>query len=220
MSPNTLIHTILFDLDGTLLDTAPDLCFALNQTLHEIGLPALSLAITRPLISTGAAGMIAYALANQPGIYDQKQLAQRLVTIYQQHIAVHTRLFKGMAEVLNNLEKQDYPWGIVTNKHARLTEPLLHALNLHERPACIISGDTTAHSKPHPEPLLEACRQIDCDPSTCVYIGDAEKDIQAGLAAGMTTWAATYGYIADDDHPERWGASGLIHTPKDILNWV
>ncbi len=220
MNPNTPIQTILFDLDGTLLDTAPDLCFALNQTLNEIGLSPLSLTTTRPLISTGAAGMIAYALANQAVIYDQEQLIQRLITIYQQHIAVHTRLFTGMAEVLNKLENLGYPWGIVTNKHARLTEPLLQALDLHERPACIISGDTTAQSKPHPEPLLEACRQIDCDPETCVYIGDAQKDIQAGMAAGMTTLAVTYGYIADNDNPALWGASGLINAPEDILNWV
>lgn len=220
MNVTSVIDTVLFDLDGTLLDTAPDLCRALNATLKEIGQPPLPLARVKPLISHGAIGMITYALANTPQEYNYEQLVQRLISFYQQHIAVQTELFSGMTHVLNQLESQGYTWGIVTNKQAYLTDPLLQALNLHHRASCIISGDTTAHCKPHPEPLLEACRQLDCTPNTCIYIGDAKKDIQAGQAAGMTTLAATYGYIALNDDPKQWGACGLIDAPEDILNWI
>jgi len=216
-------EAILFDLDGTLLDTAPDLVAACNTACVEAGLAPQPLAALRPHITHGAPAMLAYALsANGKETEDLSLslLLERMLALYENDIAVHTRFFQGMAEVLDELENRGLAWGIVTNKHSRFTDPLLASLGISTRTGCVISGDTTAQAKPHPLPMLEASRRIGAPPEACVYVGDARRDIEAGQNAGMATLAALYGYISDDDPAHRWGADGLLDQPLDILAWL
>lgn len=228
------VAAVLFDLDGTLLDTAPDLVFALNAALAEAGLPTCEPAAVKPCISGGARAMLAHALAQagrrefQPTrlaettVFSagEAALLHRVWDIYQDNLAERTRFFDGMDTVLDALDAQGLPWGIVTNKTRRFTEPLAAALDLTRRAACIVSGDSTAEKKPHPLPLLEASRQMGLAPGRCVYLGDAAKDMEAGRRAGMATLAALYGYLATDDEPETWGADGRIAAPVDLLAWL
>lgn len=214
------LRSVLFDLDGTLLDTAPDLAFALNAVLREEGRSPLPLSDIKPFISRGAAGMIRLGFGEDQAETEFVCVLQRLLAVYRRHIADQTRFFEGMEEVLARLERQGLRWGIVTNKLAYLTEPLLHALHLTGRPACIISGDTTKERKPHPEPLLEACRRLGLQPAECIYIGDAQRDIEAGKRAGMGALAALYGYIGGDDNPAEWGAQAFLNRPLDLLDWL
>ncbi|BBL75642.1 HAD family hydrolase [Methylomagnum ishizawai] len=213
------ITAVLFDLDGTLLDTAPDLVFALNAALAEAGLPPCAATAVKPHISGGARAMLGHALG-RPVAAAGEPLLQRMLDLYQTHLADRTGLFEGMDTVLAELDARGLPWGIVTNKRRRFTDPLAAALRLTPRTACIVSGDTTAECKPHPLPLLEASRRLGHAPERCVYIGDAAKDMEAGRRAGMTTLAAWYGYIAADDNPLGWGADGHIHRPLDLLAWL
>ena len=213
------IHTVLFDLDGTLVNTAPDLVNALNAVLERNNHPAVPIADVSPLISTGAAGMLGYALGDIPE--QRKQLlVNELVEQYHSHIADHSHLYPGMDNILQQLEQRGLKWGVVTNKVTRLTESLLDQLDLTNRAACIISGDTTTHSKPHPAPLLEACRITDTSPNNCVYIGDAKSDIRAAQRAMMPSLAAAYGFIGADDQPQNWGANAVVHNANQILDWV
>ena len=215
------LRGVLFDLDGTLLDTAPDLVFACNTACLEIGLAPQPPEALLPHITGGAAAMLAYATAaNGQEVDDFERLHERMLTLYEDNIAVHTRFFQGMAEVLDELESRAMSWGIVTNKLSRFTDPLLESLGLHTRSRCVISGDTTAQSKPHPLPMLEASRRIGLPPEVCVYVGDARRDIEAGQNAGMATLAATYGYVPHDDPAHGWGADALLTHPKDILAWL
>ena len=147
-------------------------------------------------------------------------LRSEFLALYAQHICDHTVLFPGGLELLQALETRGLPWGVVTNKPARFTLPLMQALKLEQRAACIISGDTTAHSKPHPEPLLTASAQVSAPPAACLYVGDAERDVAAALAAGMRTLIANYGYIADEERPDTWGAHGRIDAPQDVLDYL
>lgn len=227
---------VLFDLDGTLLDTAPDLVFALNSALDEAGLPLCDPIAVKPFISGGARSMLGYALGSggqQDFIPDwttetgppefgpeAQALLHRVWDIYEANLTERTWFFAGMDRVLNALEARHLPWGIVTNKTRRFTEPLANALNLWARTDCIISGDSTAEKKPHPLPLLEASRQLGVNPEQCVYIGDAAKDMLAGRRAGMTTLVALYGYIAAHDEPAQWGADGMLEAPLDLLDWL
>ncbi len=221
MSLAPTVSAVLFDLDGTLLDTAPDLIFALNAALAEAGLPICPEDEVKPYISGGARAMLAYALANSPLPDGEAEiLLHRVLELYQTHLADRTGFFEGMDTVLAELEARGLPWGIVTNKTRRFTDPLADALNLTARAACIVSGDTTAEKKPHPLPLLEASRRLGRAPGHCVYIGDAAKDMEAGRRAGMATLAALYGYIAADDEPGGWGADGFIARPLDLLAWL
>lgn len=230
-APN--IAAVLFDLDGTLLDTAPDLVRALNATLAEIGLPACRLDEVKPHISGGARAMLGFAHAKATGKTpadfpapnplpetDGDLWLRRMLELYEAEVAVHTCFFDGMERVLDELETRGLPWGIVTNKISRFTDPLVDALNLNGRSGCVISGDTTAHAKPHPLPLLEACRRLGKPPQHCVYIGDAARDVEAGRRAGMATLGALYGYIAAADDPLAWGADGLLAAPVDLLAWL
>lgn len=218
MSPPRPVSGVLFDLDGTLADTAPDLAYALNRVLVEEGREALPLAVIRPAASHGSAALLRTGFgADHP---DTEHLRQRLLTVYQDNIARQTRLFPGMDAVLQQLEQRRLPWGVVTNKPARFTEPLLAALGLTPRAACVVSGDTCTESKPHPRPILHACEQISADPALCLYVGDAERDIQAGRRAGARTLAALFGYLGPDDRPQDWGADGLLEQPADILRWL
>jgi 2-phosphoglycolate phosphatase len=229
------VDAVLFDLDGTLLDTAPDLVFALNGALAEAGLPACPKDEVKPYISGGARAMLRYALAAKPdtgnlfccarpGLPEDEEefdrLLHRVWNIYQAHLTDRTTFFDGMETVLDTLDERGLPWGIVTNKTRRFTDPLAEALNLSARTVCIVSGDTTAEKKPHPLPLLEASRRLGLEPGRCVYVGDAAKDMEAGRRAGMTTLAALYGYIAADDEPGAWGADGALARPLDLLDWL
>lgn len=213
-------YSVLFDLDGTLLDTAPDLAAALNQVLVEEGRTAKSFEDIRPVVSHGGIALIRFGFAIEPGHPDFERLRLRFLEIYRQHIAEHTRPFAGINELLDHLEANDIPWGVVTNKPSWLTDPLLAALGLDRRAATIVSGDTTANAKPHPEPMYYACQQTGHDPQHCIYVGDAERDIEAGRRAGMKTLVALFGYIGEDDQPERWQADGMIRHPLEILQFI
>lgn len=211
---------VLFDLDGTLLHTAPDLTTALNNALTHFNYPEISIAEITPYISYGAAVMIDTALKEDVSEATKAAILTWLIEYYAANIAVKTQLYPGMPELLATLEEKNIPWGVVTNKREQLTHPLMQALELTQRSACIICGDTTAYSKPHPEPMLTACRQIKVAPEACLYIGDAQHDITAGKTANMKTLAATYGYLKPNDKPQDWGADALINHPNQILDWI
>ncbi len=219
MTADFKLSCVLFDLDGTLVDTAPDLISCLNRALNVHGFAATATEIIKPFISHGAMAMIN---ASQPTLDDavKADILDTMLTHYQNNIAEHTVFFSGMADTLAAIEAQGLKWGVVTNKRERFTNPLMDALKLTERAACIVSGDTTANPKPHPEPMLLACKQADVDPQECVYIGDARHDITAGKNAQMKTLAALYGYINPGDAPETWGADALIESPEQISTWI
>ena len=210
-------NAVLFDLDGTLLDTAPDLAAALNATLQLNKRDALPFESIRPVVSHGGRALIELGFGIDPQHPDFEPLRKQLLDLYEANIAVHTRLFPGMDEVLDTLEQRGIRWGIVTNKPAWLTEPLLDALALGSRAACIVSGDTLKERKPHPAPLLHACKLAGCQPEETLYVGDAERDIEAGRNAGMRTLVALFGYLMEHDRPQDWGADGLIEQPVDIF---
>lgn len=220
MIPTYSIACVLLDLDGTLLDTAPDMSRALNRLRLEQAVPALPLAQLRPLVSHGSAGLIRFGFGLTPQDPGFVELRRRFLDLYAGDLASETTLFSGMAETLTELENRNIPWGIVTNKPGWLTDPLLQALQLRDRAACVVSGDTTPRAKPDPQPLLYACRQLDIPPRHCLYVGDAERDVQAGQRAGMSTLVARYGYLHRDERPQDWGADGLIDSPRDLLDWL
>jgi len=214
------ITTVLFDLDGTLLDTAPDLAFALNTVLennHHLPLPFETI---RPAASHGTKGLLQVGFNITESDPDFPKLRDEFLEIYQQHLCDQTKLFPGIPAVLSYLVKNNLQWGIVTNKPAWLTDPLLTQLNLPIKPICVVSGDTVSNRKPHPEPMLHACKLIPCNAGQCVYIGDAERDIQAGKNTNMHTLVALYGYIGKNDHPETWGADAMIQQPEEIIGWL
>ncbi len=213
-----VIRTVLFDLDGTLADTAPDLAWALNQVLQEQGREPLPYEQIRPVVSHGGIALIKLGFAIDPQAPEFQPLRERLLAIYRANIARETRLFDGMPELLKALEARGINWGVVTNKPAWLTEPLLAALDLTPRCATTISGDTLPQRKPHPAPMLLACEQAGSQAAQCLYLGDAERDVQAGRAAGMTTLVAGFGYLGTEDHPEGWGADGIIDHPLQLLD--
>jgi phosphoglycolate phosphatase len=213
------LSCVLFDLDGTLVDTAPDLISCLNLALNTHGLASVAYEVVKPFISFGAAAMIN---ASQSVCDEQlkAEILETMLTQYQSNIAEHSIFFSGMSETLAQIEAQGLKWGVVTNKRERFTHPLMAALKLTNRAACIVSGDTTANPKPHPEPMLLACKQANVNPQECVYIGDALHDITAGKNARMKTLAAVYGYINPGDKPETWGADALIESPEQISTWI
>lgn len=212
------INTILFDLDGTLLDTAPDLAFALNQVLIEQQQKPLPFEQIRPWVSHGGKTMIKNGFADYE--IDIDLVHKQFLAIYSSHIADKSAFFPDMEMVLSNLETKGLKWGIVTNKPARLTEPLLQKLNLTDRSACTVSGDTLSQNKPHPAPLLHACKLLNTVPENCVYVGDAKRDIEAGQRAGMQTLVAAYGYLGTEDEPNQWGADGILQKPIDLISWL
>jgi phosphoglycolate phosphatase len=219
-APNMGLSTILFDLDGTLLDTAPDLAHAVNSVRRERDLAPLSLQAVRPHVSHGSYALTRVGFGVEESSADFEPLRQRLLEIYHQNIALHTRLFDGMEGLLADLEQWQIRWGVVTNKPGWLTEPLLASLGLDHRPACVISGDSTSKRKPHPDPLLRAAERIGVAPEQCMYVGDAERDIKAGRSAGMFTVVALYGYIAPGESPETWGADGSVAEPGELTRWL
>jgi phosphoglycolate phosphatase len=211
-----VIKAVLFDLDGTLADTAPDLTFALNRVRAARGLPALPLAATRPVASQGARGLIGAGFGIHPGDPGYDALRDEFLAVYAENLCRETRLFAGVPELLERLEARALPWGVVTNKAERFTFPLLDLLGVRSRSACVIGGDTTGRIKPHPEPLLAASRAIGLSPQSCIYLGDDRRDIEAGQAAGMKTAIAKWGYLNGRD-PENWNADHMIEEPRDLL---
>ena len=213
-----MISTILFDLDGTLVDTAPDLGDALNIQLQRHGKAALSDAVIRPFASHGSRGLIGLGFGITPADADFSAMRDEYLNIYDTVFTRSPTLLPGIAELLQIIEGKGLTWGIVTNKPRRFTQRLIESMKLHERAACVVSGDDAPQPKPSPATLLMACEQVGVKPEHCVYVGDAERDIQAGKAAGMQTVVALFGYIDASDRPAEWGADAMIKTPKDLLN--
>ena len=214
------ITTVLFDLDGTLLDTAPDLAAALNTVLVENGREPLPYEAIRGVVSHGGMALIKLGFRLDESSPEFEPLRQRLLAIYRDNLSSRTRPFPGMTELLEQLEQSGLNWGVVTNKPAWLTEPLLQDLDLLERAACVVSGDTLDERKPHPAPMLLACQLAGSRPEHCVYIGDARRDIEAGRNANMHTLVALFGYFLDADKPHEWQADGMLETPRDLLHWL
>lgn len=212
------IAAVLFDLDGTLADTAPDLAYALNVQRRARRQPEMPVEQLRPHVSQGARGMLREGLGLRPEDAEYLHARDEFLQIYAANLSRESRLFEGMHEVLDALEARAIKWGIVTNKLTAYTLPLVEALGLAQRPGCVICGDTTAHAKPHPAPLLEASRRLATDPCHCVYVGDDERDVQAAHAAGMVPIVALYGYLGAEKPPQQWGANLYISQPLNLLN--
>lgn len=211
---------VFFDLDGTLADTAPDLVAAANQLLIARNLAPKQYDVLRPCASAGARGLISGAFGIDPDHPDFIPLRDEFFENYEKALLVNSVLFEGVEYLLDQLDSANLPWGIVTNKSERFTHPLTELMGLRQRAAATVSGDTTPHSKPHPEPILHAARVANIDPSSSVYVGDDIRDIVAGKAAGMKTIAAAYGYCGCEEPPEAWGADYLVHHPKELLEII
>lgn len=215
----SLPRAILFDLDGTLADTAPDLAGAVNRLRSERGLATTPYEKLRPFASAGARGLIGAAFGLKPGDEGYEELRVAFLDNYERAMAVESRLFDGVVTVLQSLQEMELQWGIVTNKAARFTDQLVPQIGL-EHAGCVVSGDTTPHPKPHPAPLLEAARRLDLEPRDCWYVGDDLRDIQAGQAAGMPTIAAAWGYCGDAAGPASWNADALATQPLELLEII
>jgi 2-phosphoglycolate phosphatase len=214
------VSTVLFDLDGTLADSADDLAHALNRVRAGRELPPVPLAGLRAHASSGARGLLHAGMGIVPEHPDYTALREAFLAHYERGLAETTRLFSGVAALLTAIEERGLRWGIVTNKHARFTVPVVAALGLAQRAAVVVSGDTTPNPKPHPAPLLYAARELRVVPSACVYVGDDLRDVDAGNAAGMATIVAGYGYMGTAGDPARWPATGWIDAPLDLLAWL
>jgi phosphoglycolate phosphatase len=210
-------RAVLFDLDGTLVDSAPDLGEAANELRQRRGLAALPLAMYRPMTGTGARGMVGVALGLGPDDSAFEAIRDEYLALYESRMTRLTRVFADVAPVLDQLDARGVAWGIVTNKHSRYAEPVVEAVGLARRSRVLVCGDTAARAKPHPEPLLEAARRLDLDPALCAYVGDDLRDIQAGRAAGMATVAAAWGYLGIGEAIADWGADHLIAHPAALL---
>ena len=213
-------HGVFFDLDGTLADTAPDLVAATNQLLSARNLPLKPYEQLRPCASAGARGLIGGAFGIDTKHPDFIALRDEFFANYEKALCVHSKLFDGMEHLLHQLESAQLPWGIVTNKSERFTNPLIELMGLSQRSISTVSGDTTPHSKPHPEPILHAARIANLDPNKSLYVGDDIRDVIAGKAAGMKTVAAAYGYCGCEEPPEAWGADFIIQTPQELLQII
>jgi phosphoglycolate phosphatase len=211
---------VFFDLDGTLADTAPDLVAATNQLLIARNLAPKPYAFLRPCASAGARGLIGGAFGIDPEHPDFISLRDEFFEGYEKALYINSILFEGMDHVLKQLDDAKLPWGIVTNKSERFTNPLTELMGLRQRAVSTVSGDTTPYSKPHPEPILHAARVANIDPSRSLYVGDDIRDIVAGKAAGMKTIAAAYGYCGCEEPPEAWGADYMVRHPLELLEIV
>jgi len=213
-------HGIFFDLDGTLADTAPDLVAAANQLLIARNLAPKPYELLRPYSSAGARGLLEGAFGIAPDHADYISLRDEFLANYEKALLVDSVLFDGITHLLDQIEEAKIPWGIVTNKSERFTHPLTELMGLRQRAASTVCGDTTAHPKPHPEPILHAARIANTDPTKSIYVGDDIRDVIAGKAAGMHTVAAAYGYCGCKEPPEAWGADYIIHNPLDLLQII
>ena len=211
------IRAILFDLDGTLIDSAPDLGAAADQMRIARGLPSLPMADYRPFAGSGARGMLRVAFGMQPEDAEFPAMREEFFQNYERRMTQDTTVFDGVADMLARIVAQQLHWGVVTNKSKRFTEPLSRQMALFASAGAVVSGDTTPHAKPHPEPLFEAARRIGVDPQDCVYVGDDERDIIAGKAAGMRTVAAVYGYLGEKQSVSHWDADDVINSPHELL---
>ncbi|MBI2744680.1 MAG: HAD-IA family hydrolase [Burkholderiales bacterium] len=211
------IAAVLFDLDGTLIDSAPDLGAAADQMRVARGLPSLPLDRYRPMAGAGARGMLGVAFGMAVDDPAFEAMREEFFTNYERCMTQRTAAFDGVGELITQLEQRQLPWGVVTNKSSRFTDPLTRAMPLFAGARAIVSGDTTPHAKPHPAPLLEAARRLGVDAGRCLYVGDDERDVVAGLAAGMQTVAATYGYLGNKTEVQAWGAHAEINSPLDLL---
>ena len=212
------VQAVLFDLDGTLIDSAPDLGAAVDKMRVARGMTSLPLSYYRPMAGAGARGMIGLAFGWTPDHPDYEQLKEEFFVNYESCMTERTFAFEGVAQLIQSLVNLNMPWGVVTNKSKRFTEPLTQAMPLFSSAAVVISGDTTPHAKPHPAPLLEAAKRLGIDPAACVYVGDDERDIVAGHAALMKTVAATYGYLGVQSDVKSWQAHAQIETPAQLLD--
>ena len=212
------IHAVLFDLDGTLIDSAPDLGAAADKMRTDRGLDSLPLSDYRPMAGAGARGMLGVAFGLTPDDAGFSALKEEFFANYEACMSERTYAFDGVAELIAQIDRAGLKWGVVTNKSARFTVPLTRRMPLFGTAQTIVSGDTTPHAKPHPAPLLEAARQLNVQPGRCVYVGDDERDIVAGRAAGMPTVAAAYGYLGALADTSRWNADATIVSPASLLN--
>jgi phosphoglycolate phosphatase len=219
-SSRRTIRGVLFDLDGTLIDSAPDLAAAANRLRGEHGLPPLPLAELRPMVGAGARGMVGVAFGVCPGDARYEGLRDAFLAHYEAGLLNDTAPFAGVEALLAALERAGMPWGIVTNKATRYTRPIVAGLGYLERSSVVVCGDTTPHAKPHPEPLLTAARELGLEAASVVYVGDDERDAQAARAAGMPMIAATWGYLGRGTPVDGWGADALVHQPADVLAWL
>jgi len=217
MNGGMLEGPVLFDLDGTLIDSAPDLAGAGDEMRIARGLPALGVEHFRPMVGSGARGMVGQAFGIGPDDASFIELRDEFLRRYEERMTRDTHVFPHMRQVLDALDAARRPWGIVTNKASRFAEPVVRALDLYGRTAALVCGDTTPHSKPHPEPLLEAARRVGAPATQCSYIGDDLRDVQAGRAAGMTTVVAAWGYLGRGDSFETWGADHVVRSAEDLL---
>jgi phosphoglycolate phosphatase len=211
------LQAVLFDLDGTLVDSAPDLAGAANDLRGEHGMAPLPFERLRPMVGSGARGMVGVAFGSKPGEDRYEGLRTRFLEIYAGRLLQSTTVFDGVWPVLETLESRGIAWGIVTNKAHHLAHAVSSGLGLHPRAAVLVGGDTTPYAKPHPEPLREASRRIGCDPAACLYVGDDLRDMQAARAAGMGALAALWGYLGEGDPPSAWGADHLLPDPGALL---
>lgn len=214
-----MIRAVLFDLDGTLVDSAPDLGHAINLMRERRGQPPLPAWAIRAQASHGAQALIKLGCGVAQGDSGFSELRQEFMAIYSAHLAEQSTLFPGMDRLLAELECRAIPWGVVTNKPACLTDPLLEQLGLSGRSACVVSGDTCTRPKPAPEPMLHACRLVAAEPADCLYVGDAERDVLAARAVAMPVVVALYGYLSEADQPDEWGADGYIRQPLELLDY-
>lgn len=215
---------VLFDLDGTLADTAPDLGFALNLQRERHGLPSLDQAIIRPFASHGTKGLLGVGFGLTPESPGFSVMRDEYLALYDEVYIKSPTLFAGMAELLHKIEAAGLQWGVVTNKPRRFSAPFLAALGLEQSAICLVCGDDAPRPKPYPDPILMACDQAAVPPHACIYIGDAQRDIEAGKAAGMPTVVALYGYIDEHDRPLQWGADYAVQSVEDLesclANWL
>ncbi len=214
------VRAVLFDLDGTLADSAGDLALALNRVRADLGLPAVSTESLRAHASSGARGLLGAGMGVTSTDPRYEPLRVAFLDHYAACLAETTRLFDGVAALLDAIEERGLAWGIVTNKHSRFTDAVVAALDLSARAGVVVSGDTAAHPKPHPAPLYHASAALDTPPDACVYVGDDLRDIEAGVAAGMPTIIALYGYMGTGGDSSGWPATGSIAHPLDLLDWL
>lgn len=215
-----MIEAVLFDLDGTLADTAPDMALTVNRMLEQRGLATVATERVRPHVSKGARGMIGAAFGLTPDDDGFQALREEFLEIYGENLCVQTRLFPGMEELLDAIEARGMPWGVVTNKFERFARPLIEALGLGTRAAVVIGGDTCPRPKPFPDPLLFAAATMGVAPMRTLYVGDDERDVQAARSAGMPVLVAAYGYLGDGAPPALWGADDIVDSPAGIGAWI
>ena len=211
------ISAVLFDLDGTLIDSAPDLGAAADKMRTDRGLPSLAYELYRPMAGAGARGMLSVAFGFTPDHDDFAEYREEFFQNYERRMTELTRIFDGVVEMIAALEQRGLAWGVVTNKSERFTLPLTAEMALFKNAKAIISGDTTPHTKPHPAPLFEAAKRLAIEPARCIYVGDDARDIEAGRAANMGTVAATYGYLGQNADTSKWGADAVISAPAALM---